>query len=119
MDTETLKKICNETYNAVTSNGMRDMEEERFFQAVNDVLYRIKIYEKENYEPYFGWCDVSGCKNEGSAGGLAWRETGYWTTCLKHNQEWREGKPQPKMKKEAIEREKNRDTKTGCLKNSF
>ena len=30
-------------------------------------------------EPYFGWCDVERCENEGCSGGMAWRDTGYWT----------------------------------------
>lgn len=60
-------------------------------------------------EPYFGWCDVDGCENEGASGGNSWRETGYWTTCYKHSAESREGKPQPKMKQPAIDREASRD----------
>jgi len=67
------------------------------------------------YEPYFGWCDVDGCKNEGAAGGSYWRETGYWTLCHKHCQDARDGKPQPKMKTKAIKREKSRDKVTGFL----
>lgn len=51
-----------------------------------------------NNEPYFGWCNVEGCKNEGANGGACWRDTGYWTVCSKHSQGYREGKPQPKMK---------------------
>jgi len=71
--------------------------------------------EKEEYEPYFGWCDVEGCENEGCCGGTDWRESGYWTICMEHSSDYRKGKPQPKMKPEAIEREKSRDPKTGCL----
>lgn len=71
--------------------------------------------EKEEYEPYFGWCDVEGCENEGCCGGTDWRESGYWTICMEHSKDFREGKPQPKMKPEAIEREKSRDPKTGLL----
>lgn len=59
----------------------------------------------EMYEPYFGWCDVEGCESEGSSGGCCWKETGYWTTCDEHFKQCREGKPQPKMKQSAIERE--------------
>lgn len=68
------------------------------------------------YEPYFGWCDVDGCKEEGAAGGCYWSDTGYWTTCHKHSQDARDGKPQPKMKMRAIKREASRDKKTGYLK---
>lgn len=59
-------------------------------------------------EPYFGWCNVDGCENEGSSGGIAWRETGYWTVCYKHSADYRAGKPQPKMKQKYIDREKSR-----------
>lgn len=68
------------------------------------------------YEPYFGWCDVAGCKNEGAAGGCYWSETGYWTTCHEHSDAARKGEPQPKMKPSAIRREKRRDKVTGFLK---
>ena len=74
---------------------------------------------EKNYEPYFGWCDVSGCKNEGCSGGNAWRETGYWTVCSDHATKYREGNPQPTMKKSAISRENSRDKETGYLKKSF
>jgi len=67
------------------------------------------------YEPYYGWCDVWGCKNEGCSGGNAWRDTGYWTVCSKHADDCRAGKPQPKMKQKSIKRENSRDKKTGCL----
>jgi restriction endonuclease S subunit len=67
------------------------------------------------YEPYFGWCDVSGCKGEGCSGGNVWRDTGYWTVCSKHSASYRNGDPQPKMKQSAIKREKSRDKITGYL----
>ena len=69
----------------------------------------------EEYEPYFGWCDVDGCKNEGCSGGSAWRDTGYWTVCYKHSDEHRKGLEQPKMKQSSVERENKRDKKTGYL----
>ena len=71
--------------------------------------------EKEINEPYFGWCDVEGCHIEGCSGGNAWRETGYWTVCPSHAQDFRDGKPQPKMEDESIKKENSRDKKTGCL----
>ena len=61
------------------------------------------------YEPYFGWCDVKGCENEGCTGGMAWSATGYWTICREHMTDFRAGKPQPKMKQKSIERERSRD----------
>jgi hypothetical protein len=63
---------------------------------------------EEESEPYFGWCNVEGCEREGANGGNCWRDTGYWTVCSKHAQEYREGKPQPPMKQWAIDREKRR-----------
>ena len=68
------------------------------------------------FEPYFGWCDVDGCKNEGCSGGSAWRDTGYWTVCYKHADEHRKGLEQPKMKQSSVERENKRDKKTGYLR---
>jgi hypothetical protein len=69
----------------------------------------------EPYVPYFGWCDVNGCKNEGCCGVTGWSKTGYWTLCRKHSQMARGGKKQPKMKQSAIERESRRDKNTGYL----
>ena len=69
----------------------------------------------EEYEPYFGWCDVKGCDNEGCSGGIAWRNTGYWTVCSKHSAMERSGEPQPLMKQTAIGREASRDKETGYL----
>jgi len=73
------------------------------------------LLENEKYEPYFGWCDVKGCKNEGSCGGICWKDTAYWTTCSEHSANNRAGAKQPKMKQSAIDREKRRDKKTGYL----
>ena len=69
----------------------------------------------DEYEPYFGWCDVDGCKNEGCSGGNAWRDTGYWTVCYKHSDDYRKGLNQPKMNQYSVEREKKRDPITGYL----
>lgn len=74
------------------------------------------MFKKINgYEPYMGWCDVRGCKDEACCGGSYWRETGYWSLCYKHADDARDGKPQPKMKAEAVKKEKTRDKKTGYL----
>ena len=72
--------------------------------------------EGYEHEPYFGWCNVEGCDNEGANGGGCWRETGYWTVCSKHSSEYRAGKSQPPMKQWAVEREKRRD-ENGVLVN--
>lgn len=64
-------------------------------------------FEKDD-EPYFGWCDVDGCGKEGCSGGNVWRETGYWIACNEHSKQYREGKPQPKMKQKSIDREASR-----------
>lgn len=77
--------------------------------TIAELLEDFRDY-KEPYEPYFGWCEVRGCTNEGSSGGSCWGETGYWTICFKHGMEFRDGKPQPEMKKTAIEREEYRKT---------
>lgn len=74
----------------------------------NSNLLSTDSDKDEEDEPYFGWCDVEGCGNEAANGGGCWRETGYWSVCGKHSSDYREGKPQPKMKKEAIDREKSR-----------
>ena len=90
-------------------------------QAINDLTISQEKVERLNgdnegeYEPYFGWCDVYDCGNEGCSGGNAWKETGYWTVCAKHSSDFRSGLPQPIMKQSAIDRENSRDKKTGYL----
>lgn len=81
-----------------------------------EVERRIKERMNEDKEPYMGWCEVNGCNNEGASGGCYWSDTGYWTICSKHGEDCRNGLPQPKMKVEAVEREKNRDPQTGFLR---
>jgi hypothetical protein len=80
-------------------------------EGYQEMENKIKELEndKEDNTPYFGWCDVEGCNNEGSCGGLGWRDTGYWTLCFNHSQDYRDKKPQPKMKDESIKRESSRD----------
>ena len=73
------------------------------------------LSNQEGSTPYFGWCDVKGCKEEGCSNGNAWRDTGYWTVCTLHADDYIAGKPQPKMKQAAIKKEKSRDKKTGYL----
>lgn len=59
-----------------------------------DKLYRVK-------------CDVVGCDNDPSCGGMYYRESGYWTLCMKHADDARKGLP-AMFKPEAIQREQNR-----------
>jgi hypothetical protein len=73
-----------------------------------------KSNDEQDNEPYFGWCDVDGCNNAGSSGGMGWRDTGYWTLCSIHFKDYHDKKPQPKMKDESIKRESTRD-EDGCL----
>lgn len=63
---------------------------------------------QNEYEPYFGWCDVKDCVYEASCGGSCWRNTGFWKTCSHHSTQFRLGKKQPKMKQSAIDRESKR-----------
>ena len=91
--------------------------EEMYVRLSGDELW-VWIKEeinKELSEPYFGWCDVEGCDEEGCSGGNAWRDSGYWTVCYKHAQDHRDKKPQPKMKRASVEKENSRDKKTGYL----
>lgn len=114
-------KFLGERYSAAiifcAVHGMTEEDEnikkgERLRKEIQD-LEAIQILDDE---PYFGWCDVDGCEQEGCSGGNAWSNTGYWTVCRKHSQDNRDGKPQPKMKQVAIDREKGRDPETGYLK---
>ena len=98
-------KPFEEILNTVTCNGMRELTYERAKQAVEE--YESQLPQKE-YEPYFGWCDVEGCDNEGCSGGNAWNSTGYWTVCSQHANDARKGKHQPQMKQSAIDRENSR-----------
>ena len=65
-----------------------------------------KVTEEIN-ELYQDICDVEGCENIPSSGGICWEETGYWSVCMQHSNNHRV-MPQPTMKKEAIEREASR-----------
>lgn len=87
-------------------------------QKIDSFLLEAKVsgdFGEQEYEPYFGWCDVEGCENEGCSGGNAWRDMGYWTVCYKHADDYRKNKPMPKMKQKAIDRENSRDKITGYL----
>lgn len=80
----------------------------------DDILQLKKENDVDPYS-YYPQCDVEGCESVSCRGGGVWEETGYWSVCPEHSQEYREGKPQPKMKQSAIEREASRDKKTGFL----
>jgi len=125
---EMIKKLGKQsTTESVTEKLTRIKEQyvtKKEFDAMAEVIkhhiIRIRELEKrikqlENDEPYFGWCNVEGCEKEGCSGGNAWRGTGYWTVCDKHADDFRAGKPQPKMKQSAIDKENSRDKKTGQL----
>lgn len=85
--------------------------DENFVPA--EPLRQFKLLEETR--PYFGWCDVEGCGNESCSNGVAWSKTGYWKVCHDHSRDFRDGKPQPKMKQAAIKRENSRDKVTGFL----
>ena len=59
-------------------------------------------------------CDTWGCAEWVEAQGGMWAETGYWCLCRIHSDAFRKGKPQPKMKQRAIDREASRG-EDGCL----
>lgn len=54
-------------------------------------------------------CDVESCPGWVVAQGGMWKETGYWCLCDEHSSDSRKGKPQPKMKQRAVDREASRD----------
>jgi hypothetical protein len=117
MDLQARFKQVEQIYNERVNQKSSDVA---YWQGRRDELLEIVAsnHDGENpvkYEPYFGWCDVEGCENEGSSGGVGWAETGHWTICRKHGKDFRDGKPQPKMKQEAIDRENSRDKVTGFL----
>lgn len=78
----------------------------------------IEQQEEEENNPYWYWpqCDVEGCEGVSCRGGGVWEETGYWSVCSEHSQDFRDFKPQPKMKQASIDREATRD-EDGCLPN--
>lgn len=77
----------------------------------------ITEQEDEPYDPYgyFPCCDVEGCDQVSVSGGGCWRETGYWSVCSFHADQYRKGMPQPQMKQASIDKEKTRDPITGFL----
>lgn len=77
-------------------------------EEYSNLVFNISNDRQDN-EPYFGWCDVDGCNNAGSSGGMGWRDTGYWTLCSIHFKDYHDKKPQPKMKDVSIKRESTRD----------
>lgn len=76
---------------------------------MDEIISVVATVQDSLDELFRATCDVDGCDNNPANGGGCWRETGYWSVCSEHSQTWREGKTQPKMKEEAIEREKTRD----------
>ena len=85
-------------------------------KEVERLKAELSIIEERENNPYWYWpqCDVEGCDGVSCCGGGVWAETGYWSVCSKHSDDYRNGKPQPKMKQESIDREASRD-KDGIL----
>ena len=57
-------------------------------------------------------CDVEGCMEFATTGGINWHDKGYWRLCSEHAFS---KETCPKMKQRAIDRENQRDTATGNL----
>ena len=110
-----LEKVLKESYGSHhwINKRLKELKEE--LQAIQVQAKVSDDSGEQEYEPYFGWCDVEGCENEGCSGGNAWGDMGYWTVCYKHADDYRKNKPMPKMKQKAIDRENSRDKTTGCL----
>lgn len=74
------------------------------------LLLSSEAEKGEEYDPYWYWpqCDVEGCEGVSCNGGGCWRDTGYWSVCPIHAQQFRDGKPQPRMKQSAIDKEATR-----------
>ena len=98
-----------------SSPNLTETEAEEVDAAMEILLELVRGIENDAtvsaVEPYFGWCDVKGCKNEASCGGIAWQDSGYWSTCSEHTNMHRAGFPQSTMKAASIEREARRDEK--------
>lgn len=77
---------------------------------MSELIFKVHEVDDNLTEIFTNYCDVQGCGIPAASGGNCWRETGYWSICSIHSQEHREGKPQPQMKQEAIEREASRLT---------
>jgi len=75
---------------------------------MDDIISAVSKVEENLTELYRNVCDVNGCNNTASSGGVNWKEQGYWSTCPKHSQDAREGESMPPMKNEAIAREASR-----------
>lgn len=91
------------------SHGFRPLEGTSMAMEYGD-------YEEES-ECDNGWpfCDVAGCGRCSCRGGGVWAETGYWSVCSKHSQDYIDGKPRPIMKSNSVKREASR-RKDGTLK---
>lgn len=101
-------------FDFVFGNALKNPFTPKWIKEVEDYCLKNNCNHKDLIEAYENWegfpslCDVEGCKKEVSNGGMGWRESGYWSLCYKHGSEAREGKPQPLMKKEAVEKESKR-----------
>lgn len=78
-----------------------------------DTIMKVCYVCGSDYEAML--CDVDGCNEEQSGGGMYWKETGYWSICSKHMDAGRKGESQPKMRASAIAKESRRDKVTGIM----
>lgn len=127
LEIENLKAKINELTMSIKTHEFNSAEAERFFpelirqieEPLKEEIERLrkalkeqcKINDAKENDPYWYWpqCDVEDCVGVSCSGGIAWNNTGYWSVCPKHSQDYRDGKPQPQMKQSAINREASRD----------
>jgi hypothetical protein len=75
---------------------------------MDDIIDAVEKVNKNLREAWRVVCDVQGCNMTAVNQGGHWKDSGYWCVCTEHSQMGRDGKLRPRMKREAIEREKNR-----------
>jgi len=95
--------------------GHKDVEDKKSIiwtgglSALEQAFKALSWDDPHYVEDYDGGiCDVDGCAGWVVAQGGMWQETGYWCLCGKHSQSYRDGKPKPRMKQRAIDREASR-----------
>ena len=112
--------------------GLRDALEELTFQfgyksvrGGRSVIHTGGLSALETAFEALGWgdpmyfvdtegiCDVKGCADWVTLGGVGWQETGHWCLCSKHGMAYWSGESQPEMKQRAIDREASRG-EDGC-----
>ena len=103
------EKLSGRSHTCPNSNEF-DSEYVEWLEEKIDLLTQ----EVEVDEYGFGTCDVNGCELESCNSGGCWIETGYWSVCSKHSEQFRSGLPVPHMKSSAFLREASRKD-DGCL----